>query len=131
MLNVPKWVLMEAAVAACTLMPTACALAQSSTATQQFVITYGELAPNDGARLAAVPQLDHLVRLASQNGALYFTVNWEIERPEFFSIIQIWRDIAAYSAFTSSSNVQQTFSNLQPSLIAPLDERDGNLIVPQ
>ena len=123
--------LLQAGLLACMALPCAGALAQTSTGTQQYVVTYGELAPSYDARRTAMPQLDQLTRLATQYGAQYFTVGWEIGRPNFFSIIQVWSSAASYAKFTGASNVQQAFNNLKPSLIAPLDERDGNLVIPQ
>ena len=54
-------------------------------------------------------------------------MNTEVERPNFFSLVEIWQDATAYAAFTSAGGVKQVVQQLQP-LIAPLDERDGNLV---
>lgn len=119
---------------ACTVsaVPAHYALAQTtSTGTQQFVVTYGELKPSYDAHRQAKPQLDQLTRLASQYGAQYFTVQYQIDRPNLFTLIQVWRDAASYAGFTGASNVQKVFANLGSLLIAPLDERDGNLVLPQ
>lgn len=103
--------------------------AQAQTkAPAQYVVTYGELAPNAEAQRLGRLLLNELTRLAKNNGAQYFSVNTEVERPNLFTLVEIWNDAAAYAAFTGASNVQQTLRYLQPLLLAPLDERDGNLV---
>ena len=106
--------------------------ARAQTATpQQFVVVYGELKPVAGAQIGGAVLLDYLTRLArSSSGAQYFTVNFEIGRPNFFNITEVWSSAATYTAFTGASNTQQVLANLTPILIAPLDERDGNLVTP-
>lgn len=107
--------------------PVASAQAQTA-APAQYVVTYGELAPTVQALLTGNLLLAELTRLAKNSGAQYFSVNTEIERPNLFTLVEVWPNAAAYSAFTSASNVQQTLRYLQPLLLAPLDERDGNLV---
>lgn len=95
----------------------------------QYVVTYGEVAPNAEAQRSGHYLLAELTRLARSSGAQYFSVNTEVDRPNRFTLVQVWRDAAAYSAFSGASNVQQTFAYLQPLLLAPLDARLGNLVV--
>ena len=103
--------------------------AQAQTnAPAQYVVTYGELAPNAEAQRLGKLLLNELTRLAKDNGAQYFSVNTEVERPNLFTLVELWNDAAAYAAFSRASNVQQTLRYLQPLLLAPLDERDGNLV---
>ncbi len=100
-------------------------------AQQQYVVIYGELAPTFSARLNGEFVLNQLARLARTTfGAQYFTVNFEIGRPNFFNITEVWSSATAYAAFTGASNTQHSLASLQPLLIAPLDERDGNLVTP-
>jgi quinol monooxygenase YgiN len=95
----------------------------------QYVVVYGEIAPSGRAIRQAQSLLNYLSDLAKQtNGAILFSVNTEVERPNFFSLVEIWQDAATYAAFTSASGTQQVLQQLQPLLIAPLDERDGNLV---
>ena len=63
------------------------------------------------------------------NGLIYFSVNTEVERPNFFSLVEIWQDATTYAAFQAASGTQQVLQHLQPLLIAPLDERDGNCAI--
>ncbi len=99
-----------------------------STAPAQYVVTYGELAPNAEALVNGKYLLSELTRLAKNDGAQYFSVNFEVDRSNLFTLVEVWQNATTYSAFTSASNVQQTLRYLQPLLIAPLDERDGNLV---
>ena len=61
-------------------------------------------------------------------GALRFDVDKEVQRSNFYVLIETWNDQATYTAFLSSSITQASFAQLAPFLIAPLDERDGTLI---
>jgi quinol monooxygenase YgiN len=95
----------------------------------QYFVVYGEVAPKAGAIRQAQSLLNYLAELAKQtNGSVFFSVNTEIERPNFFSLVEIWQDASTYAAFASASGTQQVVQQLQPLLIAPLDERDGNLV---
>jgi len=95
----------------------------------QYVVVYGEVAPSGRVIRQAQSLLNYLAEIAQQaNGAILFSVNTEVERPNFFSLVEIWQDAAAYAAFPSASGTQQVVQQLQPLLIAPLDERDGNLV---
>lgn len=107
--------------------PFAAAPAQTA-ATPQYVVTYGELAQTANAKQVGASLLAELTRLALNDGAQFFAVSTQIGRPSHFTLIEVWRDAASYAAFTGEGGVQQVFRELQPLLIAPLDERDGNLV---
>jgi quinol monooxygenase YgiN len=95
----------------------------------QYVVVYGELSPRPNTLRQAQPLLDYLAELAKgANGSIYFSVNTEIERPNFFSLVEIWQDATTYAAFTGNASTQKVLQHLKPLLIAPLDERDGNLV---
>jgi quinol monooxygenase YgiN len=124
-----RWsILTGAAMAAlAALLPTRDAQAQ--TATQQYVVIYGEFKPNAFAINEGTRTLEFLTRLAHQSaGVVHFASYAEIGRPNFFSLIEVWKDSASFTAFESASNTQKALGDLQPYLIAPLDERDGNLV---
>ncbi len=123
-----KRIAMLAAVTALAAGPLAPLRAQTA-APAQYVVTYGELAGNPEAQHSGTYFLVELTRLAKNSGAQYFSVNMEIDRRNRFTLVEVWQSAAAYSAFASASNVQQTLRYLQPLLIAPLDERDGNLVI--
>jgi quinol monooxygenase YgiN len=109
------------------MLPAASARAQP--AQQQYVVVYGEFRPDPGSIEHGKETLEFLTRLARQSsGMISFASYTEIQRPNFFSLIEVWRDSASYTAFQNASNTQKTLQNLQPYLIAPLDERDGNLV---
>jgi quinol monooxygenase YgiN len=103
--------------------------AQAQTAPQQYVVVYGEFKPNPNAVRQGTHTLEYLTRLARQSsGIVHFASYTEIERPNFFSLIEIWQDSASFTAFENASDTQKALGDLQPDLIAPLDERDGNLV---
>ena len=119
---------MLAVAAAVAAGPFGALRAQTAPSTQ-YVVTYGEVAPNAEAQRNGHYLLAELTRLAISSGAQYFSVNTEVDRPNRFTLVQVWKDATAYSAFTGASNVQQTFAYLQPLLLAPLDARLGNPVV--
>ena len=93
---------------------------------QQYVVVYIELAP--GSEASGERILDGLAQVAFTAGALRFDVDKEVQRSNFYVLIETWNDQATYTAFLSSSITQASFAQLAPFLIAPLDERDGTLI---
>jgi quinol monooxygenase YgiN len=125
-----RWsILSGAAMAALgALLPTQYAHAQTPPQ-QQYVVFYGEFKPDPYAIGEGTRTLEYLTRLAHQSaGVVHFASYAEIGRPNFFSLIEIWQSSASYTAFENASNTQKVLGDLQPYLIAPLDERDGNLI---
>jgi quinol monooxygenase YgiN len=106
--------------------PIASAQAQTP---QQYVVVYGEFRPDRFSIQQGTQILLYLTHLANQSaGVVNFASYTEIQRANFFSLIELWQDAATYTAFLNSSNTQKALGELQPFLIAPLDERDGNLV---
>ena len=103
-------------------------LQAQAAAPQQYVVVYGELAPNLRAEQDGASVLEALTFLAKADGAQTFVVSEEIERPNFFSVVEVWPNAASYASFTGSAKTQRLLNELQPFLIAPLDERDGNFV---
>ena len=99
----------------------------ANTDQQQFVVVYVEFLPaTAGQGGQQLEQLAGLARAAA--GIISFNVNQEIQRPNFYSLVEIWNDAAAYQAFVNSSQTQALVNAIQPLLEAPLDERPGNLV---
>jgi quinol monooxygenase YgiN len=79
---------------------------------------------NQGGR-----QLEFLTDLARKSaGSISFATYTELGRGNFFSFIEVWKDSASYTAFQSATNTQKVLADLKAFEIAPLDERDGNLV---
>ena len=99
----------------------------ANTDQQQFVVVYVEFLPASAAQ--GGQQLEQLAGLArAAAGIISFNVNQEIQRPNFYSLVETWNDAAAYQAFVNSSQTQAMLNAIQPLLEAPLDERAGNLV---
>jgi quinol monooxygenase YgiN len=94
--------------------------------TQQYAVVYIELAP--GSEAHGERLLDQLATVAFAAGALRFDVDQEVQRPNFFVLIETWSNQAAFDAFKSSSLTQSLLARLAQLEIAPPDERDGTLI---
>src|SRR5215813_10836510 len=93
---------------------------------QQYVVVYIELTPGSEAHGERI--LDQLAVAAFTAGALRFDVDKEVQRSNFYVLIETWSNQATYSAFLNSSITQTLLTQLAKHLIAPPDERDGTLI---
>jgi quinol monooxygenase YgiN len=91
----------------------------------EFVVTYVEFLPADEDRGEAL--LEQLAALGRRNGAV-FTANQEIQRPNFFVLLEIWQNANARQAFENLSQTQALLNQIQRLLEAPLDIRPGTLI---
>jgi quinol monooxygenase YgiN len=109
------------------LLQVTCAAPQLARAdVQQYVVLYIELAP--GSEASGKQILNQLAGVAFTAGALRFDVNNEVQRSNFYVLIETWNNQAAYNAFLSSATTQALFTQLAQLEIAPVDERDGTLI---
>jgi quinol monooxygenase YgiN len=109
------------------LLQVTCAAPQLARAdVQQYVVLYIELAP--GSEASGKQILNQLASVAFTAGALRFDVNNEVQRSNFYVLIETWNNQAAYNAFLSSATTQALFTQLAQLEIAPVDERDGTLI---
>jgi quinol monooxygenase YgiN len=94
---------------------------------RQFVVVYVELLPAD--TIKGAQKLEQLAGLAQKStGFIRFDVNQQIGRPNFFSLVEVWRDDAAYQKFLAAARVTAVLDALGPLLEAPLDTRPGNLV---
>jgi quinol monooxygenase YgiN len=94
---------------------------------EQFVVTYVEFLPADQDLGEAL--LDVLAALGRrQKGAISFTANQEIQRPNFFVLLEIWNNAAARQAFEILPQITALMDQITPLLEAPLDVRPGTLI---
>src|SRR5947209_6801408 len=88
-----------------------CAAPQVARAdTQQYVVVYIELAPGSEAHGERI--LDQLATVAFTAGALRFDVDKEVQRSNFYVLIETWSSPGTYAAFKSSSITQTLFSQL-------------------
>ena len=93
---------------------------------EQFVVTYVEFLPAKEDRGGEL--LERLAALGRRNGAISFTANEEIQRPNFFVLLEIWQNANARQAFENLDQTQALLSRIQPLLEVPFDERPGTLI---
>jgi quinol monooxygenase YgiN len=94
--------------------------------TEQFVVTYVEFLPADEDRGEEL--LEQLAALGRRNGAVSFTANQEIQRPNFFVLLETWMNANARQAFENLGQTQALLNQIQRLLEAPLDVRPGTLI---
>src|SRR5712691_11821550 len=89
---------------------------------QQYVVVYIELAP--GSEASGERILDQLALVAFTAGARRFDVDKDVQRSNFYVLIETWSNQATYDLFLSSSITKALFTQLAQLQIAPLDERD-------
>src|ERR1700741_3704881 len=71
---------------------------------QQYVVVYVELLP--GSEASGERILDQLAAVAHAAGALRFDVGKEVQRSNFYVLIETWTNQAAYAAFLGSATTQ-------------------------
>ena len=120
----PRMMLAAGLLAAAAVGP-----ARAQAAPRQYTVIYGELRPSAVGEQQGRDLLAYLASLAGRSaGSQYFAVNSEIGRPNRFTLVEVWRDAASLQAFTGASSTLSALAILKTLLIAPLDERDGNLV---
>jgi quinol monooxygenase YgiN len=93
---------------------------------EQFVVTYVEFLPAKQDRGEEL--LEQLARLGLRNGAISFTANQQIQRPNFFVLLEIWRNAKARQDFENLGPTQALLNRINRLLEVPFDERPGTLI---
>ena len=73
--------------------------------------------------------VEQLAALGRRNGAISFTANEEIQRPNFFVLLEVWQNANARQVFEKRAQTQALLARIQPLLEVPFDERPGTLIV--
>ena len=94
---------------------------------QQFVVVYVEFKPADARDGGNVlQQLD--AHAEDSAGVIRFGVLQQIDRPNFFALVEVWSNAQTFTDFQNSSETQAILTQLTPLLEAPLDQRPGNLL---
>jgi quinol monooxygenase YgiN len=93
---------------------------------QQYVVTYVEFKP--AFKEVGGELLGKLAAFGKNRGAIRFSVDPEIGRPNFYVLIEIWDDAKSREAFENRPRTQTLLGAIQPLLGAPFDERPGTLI---
>jgi quinol monooxygenase YgiN len=93
---------------------------------EEFVVTYVEFLPAQQDRGGEL--VEQLAALGRRNGAISFTANQEIQRPNFFVLLEIWQNANARQVFENLAQTQALLAQITALLEAPLDVRPGALI---
>jgi quinol monooxygenase YgiN len=112
---------------ALVLAPLMLAMPAAAQDSREFVVTYVEFLP--AAQDHGAPLLERLAAIGrAASGAISFSANQEIQRPNFYVLIEVWNSAAAHQAFQNSPATQALLKQIQPFLEAPFDERGGTLV---
>jgi quinol monooxygenase YgiN len=94
---------------------------------QLYVVTYIDVFPQFAAATT-----DALKQFAADSlkdaGAVRFEVYRDVERTNHFSVVEVWKDRAAYEAHLQQPHTRQFREKIQPGLGSPFDERLYNLV---
>ena len=94
---------------------------------QLYVVTYIDVFPQFSATTTAA-----LKQFAADSlkdaGSVRFEVYKDVERTNHFSVVEVWRDRAAYEAHLQQPHSKQFREKIQPGMGSPFDERLYNLI---
>ena len=93
---------------------------------EQFVVTYVEFLPAKEDRGGEL--LERLAALGRRSGAISFTANQEIQRPNFFVLLEIWPDATSRQNVEDQAQIQRLLDRINRLLEVPFDERPGTLI---
>jgi quinol monooxygenase YgiN len=93
---------------------------------EQFVVTYVEFLPAKQDRGGEL--VEQLAAFGRRKGAISFTANREIQRPNFFVLLEVWMNANARQVFENLAQTQALLAKIQPLLEVPFDERPGTLI---
>ena len=94
---------------------------------QQYFVTYVEFKP--AFKEVGGELLEQLATFGqNRGGAIRFTVNPEIGRPNFYVLVEIWADAKSRVTFQGRPNTEALLDAIKPLLEAPFDERPGTLI---
>jgi quinol monooxygenase YgiN len=122
-MSIKRWSLMLAATAPLVLGVPAPVLADE----QQYVVVYVEFLP--AAQKFGAQLLQRLADLgAASPGAVSFTANQQIDRQNFYVLVEVWKNATYYQTFKNDPAVKALIQKIQRYLEAPFDERDGTLI---
>ena len=94
---------------------------------EQFVVTYVEFLPAKQDRGGEL--LEQLARLGRHSkGAISFTANQQIQRPNFFVLLEVSQNAKARQDFEDLGQTQALLGRIERLLEVPFDERPGTLI---
>jgi quinol monooxygenase YgiN len=99
----------------------------AQTTSQQYVVVYVEFLPATAQQ--GGQKLNQLAALAHNSaGLISFSVNQQIGRSNFYSLVEIWQDSASYQTFVTADKTKHLQAAIDDLLEAPLDERLGSLV---
>jgi quinol monooxygenase YgiN len=94
---------------------------------QQYVVTYVEFLP--AFKEVGGELIERLAAFGrAQPGAISFSSNAEIERSNFYVLIELWKDAKSRQTFENKHGTQALLDQIRPLLEAPFDERPGTLV---
>src|SRR5262249_48729692 len=87
---------------------------------QQYVVVYVEFLPAVQDRGAQLLQRLADVGRASP-GAISFSATQQLDRSNFYVLIEVWRNAMAHQDFQNSATTKALIKQIQPFLEAPFD----------
>jgi quinol monooxygenase YgiN len=116
------WLLASALLPFAMMTPAVNANAEDAADASVYVVTYIDAAPaTRGANVRLLRQLAAASR--QQPGIIRYEAFQRDAPSNQFAIVEIWKDQQAYDAHAASAPVKTFRAQIEPNLIAPIDER--------
>jgi len=112
------------------LLPVAVTQAQEpGSADRIYVVCHVDIAPNGGGVAVANKLLQqYIADSRKEPGAVRIEAYVQADRANHFSLVEVWRDRAAFDAHESAAHTKQFRNDIQPMLGSPFDQRLHHLL---
>jgi quinol monooxygenase YgiN len=87
-----------------------------------YAVIHVDSVPTDAANATKLLQ-QYAVDTRKDKGAVRIEVYVQADRPNHFSIVEVWQDQAAFDAHEAAAHTKKFREQIQPSLGSPFDER--------
>jgi quinol monooxygenase YgiN len=87
-----------------------------------YAVIHVDSVPTDAANATKLLQ-QYAVDTRKEKGAVRIEVYVQSDRPNHFSIVEVWQDQQAFDAHEAAAHTKKFREQIQPSLGSPFDER--------
>jgi len=87
-----------------------------------YVVIHVDALPNDAPGATKIIQ-QYAADTRKEKGAVRIEVYAQIDRPNHFSMVEVWQDQNAFDAHEAAAHTKQFREQIQPTLGSPFDER--------
>ena len=92
-----------------------------------YAVIHVDSVPTDAVSVTKLLQ-QYAVDTRTEKGAVRIEIYVQSDRPNHFSIVEVWQDQQAFDAHTAAAHTKKFREQIQPSLGSPFDERLHRLL---